>query len=480
MNLKNKKWFFFFAVLVFSAVGFWSWNTLVNIDPAKALPDMGEEKSFAVIGIDTPKMWSERLAQLEELVKEWEPIKFKIPEIAEKSARLFPFITKGALMAYPGEDGTPHIIGAFIPDVKTLKNLDAESQGGDAQLSPWDSGGRGKQGWILSYPALQLKVYLVLHRTFPKPLLLAALEPADLDRAIAALKSSSDRLKIKNKNAAPDYLLARVPAIGTKDKRVMATVNLAWVEDETSAHLQVYSDMLTLRHKGERPWSNSGKADLPLLGDGDLSLVFASDLAFLCELAFFDSPDPVKQALQYASFFIGGSEQQMQEWETLVRNMRLSAVATLPREGERDPEKGASYLVFESKKEAKRLQATAKGFASRMAAVELKGWDWMHQMRMGVLGGRGDIVLLGMGKPDSFAVKATIPQELKEFAAPTDLLSFIALVNEKTMNEFLIPFGRWGKMPTDGIKKIALDGGGSIHLRVTSHERADLGIYWKD
>ena len=43
MNLKNKKWFFFFAVLVFSAVGFWSWNTLVNIDPAKALPDMGEE-----------------------------------------------------------------------------------------------------------------------------------------------------------------------------------------------------------------------------------------------------------------------------------------------------------------------------------------------------------------------------------------------------------------------------------------------------
>ena len=104
----------------------------------------------------------------------------------------------------------------------------------------------------------------------------------------------------------------------------------------------------------------------------------------------------------------------------------------------------------------------------------------MHQMRMGVLGGRGDIVLLGMGKPDSFAVKATIPQELKEFAAPTDLLSFIALVNEKTMNEFLIPFGRWGKMPTDGIKKIALDGGGSIHLRVTSHERADLGIYWKD
>ncbi len=64
MNLKNKKWFFFPAVLIFSAVVFFGWNTLVNMDPAKALPNMDEKKSFVVIGIDTPKMWSKRLIQL--------------------------------------------------------------------------------------------------------------------------------------------------------------------------------------------------------------------------------------------------------------------------------------------------------------------------------------------------------------------------------------------------------------------------------
>ena len=85
-------------------------------------------------------------------------------------------------------------------------------------------------------------------------------------------------------------------------------------------------------------------------------------------------------------------------------------------------------MVFESKKEGKRLQATAKKFASRMAAVELKGWDWMHQMRMGVLGGRDDIVLLGMGKhfelwdkatydaQEAQAVQGEMPDVLKDFS----------------------------------------------------------------
>lgn len=480
MNLKNKKGFFFTAVMLLLVVGLWGWSMFSSVDPSKALPSLGEEKSFVVIGIETPKMWSKRLAQLEEIVKEWAPVRMKIPEIVGEAGRLFPLISEGALMAYPGEDGAPHLIGAFIPDSEMVKKLDAESRSGDMRLSAWDAGERGKQGWILSYPGLKLNVYLLLYKTFPKPLLLTALEPADLDRAIAALKSSKARLKIKNKNAAPDYLLARVPAIGMKDKESMATVNLAWVEDETSAHLQVYSDMLTVRNGGKIAWSNSGKGDLPLLGEGDLSLVFASDLAFLCELIFFDSPDPVKQALQYVSFFTGTNEQKMEEWGQLVRNTRLSAVATLPREGETDPEKGASYLIFESKKEKKMLHSIAKGFANRMAAVELKGWDWMHQMRIGVLGGRDNIVLLGIGKPESFSFKATIPQELKEFAAPTDLLSLIALVNEKTLREFLLPFGRWGSMPTTWMEKIALNGGGSIHLRVKSRERADLGIYWKE
>ena len=480
MNLKNKKWSFFIVVVLSLVAGLWGWSMFSSVDPAKALPDLDEGKSFVVIGIETPKMWSKRLAQMEEIVKEWAPVRIKIPEIVEKAENLFPFISKGSLMAYPGEDGTPHLIGAFIPDSEMVKKLDAEARSGDMWLSVWDTGGRGAQGWTLSYPGLGFKAYLLLYKTFPKPLLLAALEPADLDRAIAALKSSKARLKIKNKNAAPDYLLARVPTIGMKNKEAMATVNLAWVEDKTSAHLQVYSDMLTVRNGERSSWSNSGKGDLPLLGDGDLSLVFASDLAFLCELIFFDSPDPVKQALQYVSFFTGTNEQKMEEWGKLVRNTRLSAVATLPREGETDPEKGASYLVFESKKEGKMLHSIAKGFANRMASVELKGWDWMHQMRMGVLGGRDNIVLLGMGKPESFSFKATIPQELKDFAAPTDLLSLIALVNEKTLREFLLPFGRWGSMPTAGIEKIALNGGGSIHLRITSRERADLGIYWKE
>lgn len=478
--MKRKKQIFFTAIILLLAGGAWAGLTLFSVNPERALPAMDEGKSFVVIGVKTPKVWSARLAQAEEMLKEWVP-DGRVSEIAQKTERLFGLIEEGALMTYPGEDGTPHVIGAFTPDLKMLKKLDAgAAKSEDMRISAWDTGGRGKQGWTLDYSAMRLKVYLLQYKTFPKPLVLAALDPVDLDLAIAALRSGNARLKIKNNNPAPDYLIARIPAIGAKEEGTMATVNFAWVEDKKSAHLQLYTDMFTLRERGSES-NNSGKGDLPLLGDGDLSLVFASDLAFLCELIFYDSPDPIRQALQYVSFFVGADEQKITEWTELVRHTRLSAVATLPREGEADPEKGAAYLVFESKKEGEKLHSIAKGFASRMAATEIKGWDWMHQMRsMGVLGGRGNIVLLGMGKPESFAVEASIPQELKEFAAPTDLLSFIALINEKTLGEFLVPFADWGSIPAEGIKKIAVSGGGSVHLRVKSRERADLGIFWKE
>lgn len=449
------------------------------------LPQMGEKQKFIVVGIENPKLWARRGRQL---ISWYQAKGVSLPSRTKEVLSLVEArsndVSSAAALVYQDDAKRWRWVVSLTPSkeaIASLKEGTSSSLPISGDLAEWDSQGRGKKGWMFTSPLTGEKAYVLLHSIFPKPLILAASDIDELDRAIAAIRSSSDRLQWKNENAAPDYALLRIPV---KKDQELATVNLGWIEDAKSAHLQITSDYLKKRSSTQIP-STLGLGDVPLLGNGELVLVAGADIPFLAQIALPDATDPIAESLQFAQMLTRVDQSQLALAEKLLRSSRISAVVTLPPGSEdRLMRHGAAYVVIESK-EKDELQKMAQVFGAMFTPVTLDGWTWMYKRESPnvptvVMGAKDAVLLLGFAQPESLQAKATIPAQLANLAAPKDYLSLIVSTRNASSREFLLSLLRSLYPSSSQGAAFVSDLEGSMHLRLKTPEKADIGFFWED
>ena len=480
--LSKKKWlalsFVGVAVVAFGAFIFFQQRSSAHF-----LPKMDEKQTFAVFGVENPKLWARRGKQV---IHWYESKGVQLPLRTTGLLSLVEArssdIASAAALVYQDDSKRWRWVVSLTPSkdaIASVKDGSTSSLPISGDLAEWDSQGRGKKGWTFTSPLTGEKAYVLLYSVFPTPLVLAASDLEELDRAIAAVRSAPDRLQWKNENAAPDYAILRIPV--KKDKE-LATVNLAWVEDEKSAHLQITSDYLKKRSSTEIP-ATLGLGDVPLLGNGELVLVAGADIPFLAQIALPDSTDPIAESLQFAQMLTRVDQSQLALAEKLLRNSRISAVVTLPPGSEdRLMNHGAAYIVIESK-EKEELQEMAQTFGAMFTPVTLDGWTWMYKRESPnvptvIMGAKESAVFLGFAQPESLQSKATIPTQLADFAAPKDFLSVIVSTRNASSRDFLLSLLRSIYPSSTQGAALVSQLEGSIHLRVKTPEKADIGFFW--
>ena len=378
-----------------------------------------------------------------------------------------------------GRSGQPEIFLSFIPNAEKFDAYLAST----TDLQKWETDKAGAKGsaWIVGGDAGSADLYMLRTGDGENVVLVSDSEKG-IERMLEAKRKPEARMEIKRFNQGPDYLQARLPvAVKDTGEEKNAFAELAWVEDERSAHLQIHTDIYSVMTGRSVPKSGLEGKDLPLLGSGDLALVAAIDLPFACFSVFPAEEDPVGRAL---SFFEGElPEMYLSDIKSIVEQGRVSAVIVAdPATGEPN----TAYLVLETK---------AKGAVDRyyglagffMQPVALEGWDSALSMSIGlpqnpIVARRGDIVLMGIGRPEDYAVAATVPKDIADFAAPHDLMNFVATSSllkasgsslGRTLQKQLIG----ADVPAEVIETLGIDELDAVQFRMMTPEKANLGLY---
>ena len=365
---------------------------------------------------------------------------------------------------------------SFFPDAEKFDAYIASA----ANLKKWETSKAGPKGgaWTIGDG-----VYMLRTGDGDDVVLISDAE-SGIDRMLEAMKKPASRMEIKRFNQGPDYVQARVP-IPVRDTGEVKTgfAELAWVEDDRSAHLQIHTDIYSVMTGRAVPKSGLEGKDLPLLGRGDLAFVGAVDLPYACFAAFPLEEDPVGKVL---SLF--GDElpaMYMNDIKAIVEQSRASAVVVAdPATGEPN----TAYLVLETK--AKSAVDRYYGLAGFfMQPATLSGWDSALALSIGGLGvdpilaRRGDIVLMGIGKPADYAVEATVPKDIADFAAPHDLLNFVATsalldASDSSLGQKLQEELLGEGIPPSVIETLGIDKLEAVQFRMMTPEKANLGLYW--
>jgi hypothetical protein len=237
----------------------------------------------------------------------------------------------------------------------------------------------------------------------------------------------------------------------------------------------------------ERSVPKSGlDGNLPMLGRGDLAMVAAVDVPFLCFSMFPTASNPVKVFL---SDFASGRFPlaQMQDLTAILESGRVSVVVVADQ---LKNEPNAAYIVVESKaaESMDRVFALASLFLG--SSVDLPGWNSAYSSS--IVGGhsvvaarRSDAILFGIGRAEEYAQSPTIPEDIGDFADPHDLVNIVARKPFIDVAEYffgnaarskLIERDMWSLAPEDiksKLKEIE-----AIQLRVMTPEYSNFGIYW--
>jgi hypothetical protein len=220
------------------------------------------------------------------------------------------------------------------------------------------------------------------------------------------------------------------------------------------------------------------------MGDGELAMVVAVDVPFVCFSAFPTDSDPVGRALSEA---VGRLPlPQLRDIKAILEQGRMSAVLVMDA-AKNEP--NTAYVVIESKavEQMERLFAIASLFLK--SPVEIPGWNSAYSSS--IVGGldvvaakRSDAVLIGIGKAEDYGAQPVVPDDIKDFAAPHDLVNFVARSSLLSAGE-----SRLGKMARMQLERFGLPGSISdgfdirsvdaLHFRIMTPEYANFGVYWE-
>lgn len=372
---------------------------------------------------------------------------------------------------------------SFIPKESAFNKLISNSDDSAFLVEKWEQD-KGDEGWIVK-PSLKLanafeklpSLYLLKTSSKKGAPILVSDKPDNIDQMQKALKSGSSRLTIKRHNSAPDFVQVKHPIKTREGETKITTSEIAWIEDDTSAHAQFYTDVFSLITGRAVPKSGL-RGDVPILGNGSLVFVAGVDIPYACFSAYPMDADPVAKVLKDLTSFSPFPFPYKDELHKIMSEGRISVVV-VQGEGD-DTDYSTVYFVLESKaKDAmEKLVSLPK---SLMQKSSLNGWDSCYTVDAGgklkvLFAQRGDIVMIGLGSPESYSKKASIPAEIKDFSAPQDLANMVA-----TPSFWEIASASSNPLAKTGIEKIirALEiEPCTIQLRVVTPEKSDIGFYW--
>lgn len=384
------------------------------------------------------------------------------------------------------KDGSTHFYLAFTPKEEAFRELLSNPDNSLFTIEPWENQD-GYEAWMIKplpdpvekLPTLYMLKSKKSHYPSGVPILVSN-NPEGIDQMMTALGNGALRINVKRYNQGPDFAQFTFPVETAKGGKENAIAEMAWIEDDTSAHAQFYSNMASLMTGRDVPKSGLRGDDLPLLGNGNLAFIAAFDIPYALFTAYPKASDPVEEALdEFAKqaplpFF------QKEDLRSVMSKGRLSLVVV-----EEDGKKGdysTAYIVIESKAKDS-LEKLASLPKKMMKKSSLQGWDSCYTINAGgkiqaLLAQRGEILMLGVGSLDSYSKKAKILPEIKDFAAPRDLANLVA--TPAAWDIAMAAYGNpWVELGIDdaimrslGIKRC------TVQLRVITSEKTDIGFYW--
>ena len=460
--------------------------------PEGALPSLPKDSPYILLKVENPLVLQKGIASLLNLKgiltkKDRAEDAISIVELLISKLDMM----KEVAVLLPPED-ISRIYVSFIPVSDKFDAFLSNPGTSVFNVAKWQTD-KG-DGWRIAVTPIALsganecvELYVLKTSFGSKSIVLMAENEQGIDKMLMAKKSSTTRLKIKRYNPGADYIQSGVSLkpIGGGDTKQSVT-ELALAADKSSAHIQIYTDYFSELTGRAVPKSGLKPSSLPILGKGELACVFACDIPYLSFVAMPTEKDPIGKLLEYAAPILGG--QYTTDLKNIMTSGRLSAVVSAPS-GSNKP--SAAYLLVEStaKSELDRLYAMLSKF---MKPSELKGWDSVciaDSEQLGLTGSivaarRGDMLLLGMGALSDYSSEAAIPDSIKSFAAPNDLINFVA-----TASLFGVAKEQLGDVIQSELVDYGVDISGlasnniridAVQLRVITPEKADYGIYWSN
>lgn len=496
----RKKWpFTLLAVLVLIVAGVvarqFFWGSVSG--PERALP-LVDAKRQVLVKMENPQIFKSKMQTAIRLLAGAPnlsslPLPDLVPGLsgdgekyAEGLVGLMDVAEQAAFLIVGNEDegpGTGFYL-SFFPHEKAFDELMANPDSALISIEKWEQD-KGGEGWVLK-PAIPVAgffeklpaLYLLRSGTAKNSPVLVTDRPESIYEMKKALAGSASRIRIKRYNPAPDYLQARYPVKTPSGEAESATTEIAWIEDETSAHAQFYSDAFSLITGRSVPKSGLKGNDLPLLGNGSLALVGAVDIPYACFTAFPSAGDPIGRVMKELGPLV--PSQYREDIRKIMAEGRISVVMVTEDESKTDP--NTAYFVLEStaKESLERLATLPKSMMKKSA---LEGWDSCYTVEIGrnfnlLLAQRGNVLLLGMGALSEYGRKAGIPTEIRDFAAPHDLANLVATpsfwnIVRPTFKQRMMAYGIDPSFMDDPAIKPC-----TVQLRVMTPEKADLGLYW--
>ncbi|MDR1481968.1 MAG: hypothetical protein LBI74_05020 [Synergistaceae bacterium] len=477
----------------------------VPAGPVLALPKVQPADEFALVRVENPSIFRGKLGWFVSILPD-------APHINGETTLLWGGLARGvekyrdavrsisgildvaddlSALVVSGDSGM-RLYMSFFSDAGEFGRWLADGDG--ASLSPlkWETkyAGKNDEAWTMTVDATlfsdSISLYAIKRRYSSYDLVIISDSEEGIVKMNDAEKKNGARLEIKRHNSGPDYvqLHARLPMHG-RDGTTSSVSEIAWVEDDNSAHMQVYSDAFP--SMTERSVPKSGlKGNLPMLGKGDLALVSAVDVPFLCFSMFPTAADPVGVFL---SNFTSGrlSNAQTQDLTTILEHGRISVVVVA------DPSKNepsVAYVVVESDaaESMDRLFSLASLFLG--SPVNLPGWKSAYSSPMVrgqsvIAARRSNAILFGIGRAEEYTQSLTIPEDIGDFADPHDLVNIVARRSFIDIAEYLLGDAARARLNdhdmwplTSEDIKSKLKEIEAIQLRIMTPEYSNFGIYW--
>lgn len=499
-RMKKKRIVLVASLLLFGCFSaFCASGRFFDARPERALPRLAVKTPYLLIKAEEPAGTEERLLSVLGFLRSVVPSEARtLSELFEEMGDVFDLMGMSGPMAFlftPKTTSRFHV--AFYPEKteKTgrksfadfIETLDETLY----EVKTWKSEASG-EGWIVrrrvpfSFGAGENACIYVSRRVESgRELIFAAENESGVEAMTSAWRSRASRIKIKRYNKGPAYMQIGFPLEALRSDRSGDVVFEAALQtDEKSAHVQLYTNFLSLLGGRVTPKSGVKGKKLPLLGRGELSFVFSLDLPFASFVLYPDAPDPVERVLRKMGLPL--SSELAQNLRGIMERGRISAVVTSPHDAE---SLGTGYCVVESPDEGA-LKSLLAFLAKSCEPVELRGWKEAYTIspKAGVqllLARQDGLLLAGIGPLEDYGKNAAIPDAIKGFAAPRELCNLVATsalldkVAERVKRDFkdeIESMGFGWLVPAE----IERSGDYALQLRVITAERANLGLYKND
>ena len=243
---------------------------------------------------------------------------------------------------------------------------------------------------------------------------------------VRAWDEPSARAKTKRHLAGGNYLQYRmdVPTYAEGEARPIFA-EVTWEGDGRTTRMDAFTDTSLW---GAEPRTSGVEGEpVPLYGSGEPVALFTMDMAYIFSLAFPGADDPVGTFISLMEGSIGQSipPQFAGDIRALLGESRVSFGCFMEKD---QLLPSTAYALIEMKDPSVRDKYFS--LASMMLQpAEVEGWERalkmeIDPMRRFVLLASGNRVLIGLGAPEAYAVRASLPAVMKDMPDKNVLSSF--------------------------------------------------------